>query len=171
MHSKTRQLDHHEVVRTKTSLQIVLVCDSVKSPANAGGLMRLADALGIESVYFCGETVNFESNRLKRTARSADKSVPYRTFENTLIAIDELKTNGYKLLGLELTTDSVPLQKLDISGFDKVGLVVGSERDGIHQQVLSELDLITHIEMHGENSSMNVGHAGAIALYNLINNQ
>lgn len=171
MHSKTRQLHHNEVARTNNSLKIVLVCDSIASPANAGGLLRLADALGIEAVYFCGRPVNFDSNRFKRTARSAEQSIRYKTFEDLRDALEELKMNGYQLLGLELTTDSLPLNNLNITDYDKIGLVVGNERHGIREDVLSELDLITHIEMHGQNSSMNVGHAAAIALYKLITNR
>ena len=46
-------------------------------------------------------------------------------------------------------------------------MVVGAERYGISENILNILDDCYHIEMYGQNSSMNVAQATSIALYEL----
>ena len=171
MPSQTKQLQHHEIKNAELSSSVVLVCDGVESPANAGGLIRLAEAFGVESVYFYNANINFEGNRFKRTARSADKNIRYTNHESAEELVKELSTAGFTTIGLEITTNSLPLEDLNIQPLKKIALIIGSESMGISSSLLKILDHITHIPMYGNNSSMNVGHACAIALYKLTQPQ
>ena len=166
---KTKQLNHEETQLAPQSLPFVLVCDRVNSPANAGSLFRLADALGIEHIYFCQASLNFESTRLKRTARSSEKQIAYTAVEDAETLLLQLKNEGFSCIGLELTTQSIPLETFKHQAFEKIALVLGNERHGIDQRILEQLDYLTYIPMHGKNSSMNVSQAAAIAAYQLLN--
>ena len=167
---KTEQLIHENTPFKKETFPFVLVCDGINSPANAGSLFRLADALGIAHIYFCNTTIQFDSTRLKRTASSSEKLVPYSPDADVITTLQGLKDEGYHLIGLELTTTSKPLASLNEYAFKKIALVLGHERYGICEDVLNILDHITYIPMRGKNSSMNVSQAAAIAAYQLINN-
>ena len=46
-------------------------------------------------------------------------------------------------------------------------LIIGNENHGVSDDLLRQSDIVLHIEMYGNNSSMNVTHAAAIALYEL----
>ena len=48
------QLQHHNTSFKKQEHSIILICDSVNSPANMGGLLRLADSFGVQKVIFGG---------------------------------------------------------------------------------------------------------------------
>ena len=166
---KTEQLSH-ETTQTKAPLfPFVLVCDGLSSPANAGSLFRLADALGIAHLYFCNSTINYDSTRLKRTARSSEKSIAFSEVEDIAALLSSLKAEGYTILGLELTTTSQPLKQFAAHDFEKIALVLGNERHGISDAILNLTHHSIHIPMRGKNSSMNVSQAAAITAYQLIN--
>lgn len=148
---------------------IYLVCDQVTSPANIGGLFRLADAFGIKQILFSSE-IDLSSSRLRKTARGTESKVAFKESVQLTEELIHLKMQGYVLLGLEITSTSIALQQLTISEAlktDKVALVVGSEKHGISPTILDLLDTTTHINMFGANSSMNVTQATAIALFSL----
>ncbi|MFD2827046.1 TrmH family RNA methyltransferase [Leeuwenhoekiella polynyae] len=166
---KTEQLSHETTQTEAPLLPFVLVCDGLSSPANAGSLFRLADALGIAHLYFCNSSINFESTRLKRTARSSEKSIAFSEVEDLAALLSTLKTEGYVILGLELTTTSQPLSEFATHNFEKIALVLGNERHGISDAILNLTNHSIYIPMRGKNSSMNVSQAAAIAAYQLIN--
>ena len=163
------QLHHNNSEFIKKDFRITLVCDQVNSPANIGSVFRLADSFGIEKIIFCGQDITVISKRMIRTARSTYQFVPYEENENCLEVIHSLKENSYKVIALEITDNSLSLPKLKIEPNDKIALVIGEENFGISAKVLEEVDYITHINMYGRNSSMNVAAATGIALYEITN--
>jgi tRNA G18 (ribose-2'-O)-methylase SpoU len=66
---------------------------------------------------------------------------------------------------LEITSDSIALDTLNLRSDSKILLIVGNERHGISQIVLDMVPTKVHISMFGSNSSMNVSQATGIALY------
>ena len=84
--------------------------------------------------------------------------------KNVLIT---LKGEGFKLIGLEITNTSKALNETDFTKMEKIVLVVGAERTGISPDLLKITDETVHIPIFGQNSSMNVVNALAIALYEI----
>ncbi|SEK28556.1 SpoU rRNA Methylase family protein [Aquimarina amphilecti] len=161
------QLTHETTVFIKKQFPITLICDQVNSPANIGSIFRIADSFGVEQIYFCGQDITVISKRMERTARSTHKTIPYQHQENILPLIDKLKIDGYKIIGLEITENSVPVSEKLFSPSDKIALVIGEEKLGISENVLSKVMKNIHINMYGTNSSMNVATATGIALYEI----
>lgn len=151
----------------KRKFPLVLVLDGVASPANVGSLFRLADAFHVEKLIFCGTSVDTQSNRLKRTARATVKNVIFEEHDSYEVVCMELKSSGYKIFALEIASESKPLQDFKFSEVEKLALVLGNESTGIQDNVLKLADNLVHINMFGENSSMNVTHAAAIALFEI----
>ncbi len=161
------QATHDTTTFEKQGFQIVLVLDGVSSPANIGSLFRLADAFNIEKLIFCGSKVDLKSNRLKRTARATVKNVLFEEHDNPEVVCKELRQAGYEIFALEITSESIPIQEVNFKENKKVALVLGNERNGIDRTILEMADNSLHINMFGENSSMNVTHATAIALFEI----
>ena len=107
------------------------------------------------------------NRKIMRVSRSAHKYVDYRYCQDPLVSIDQLRGLGYKIICLEITDSSVDILSFALPANSKVCLVIGSEVDGIDDSILAISDDIIHITMHGNNSSMNVGMAAAIALHRL----
>ena len=161
------QATHDSTTFKKKRFPIALVLDGISSPANMGSLFRLADAFGVEKLVFCESTVDLKSNRLKRTARATIKNVLFEERENSEVVCRELKDAGYKILALEIATGSTAIEELDLQVQEKVTLVLGNERLGVKKEILEMAHNLVHINMFGENSSMNVTHAAAIALFEI----
>jgi len=159
---------HHEVTDfTKKKFPITLICDRVNSPANIGSIFRIADSFGIEQIYFCGEDITVISKRMQRTARSTHEMIPYTQEDHILPVLDKLQSEGYTIIGLEITENSIPISNHLFPSKDKIALVIGEESLGISEEVLTKVTDNIHINMYGTNSSMNVATATGIALYEI----
>jgi len=162
------QQTHHDSVFKKKKFPIILICENISSPANIGALFRICDALGIEKIIFGNKKINLQSSRLNKTARGTHKFVPFEDSVDVVEYIQGLKEKNYQILGVEITKNSIPLYKIPNLSDKNHAVIIGNERDGISEKVLKLCDQISHIEMYGKNSSMNVAQATAIALYTIV---
>ncbi len=159
---------HHDTNRfTKKKFPITLVCDHVNSPANIGSIFRIADSFGIERIYFCGQDITVVSKRMQRTARSTYEVVPYLQTEDIKEVITKLKAEDYTILSLEITEDSIPVSEYRLEASERIALVIGEENSGVSEEILNVSKQSIHINMYGNNSSMNVATATGIALYEI----
>ncbi len=162
-----QQLKHENNRFTKKQFPITLVCDRVNSPANIGSIFRIADSFGVEKIYFCGENITVISKRMQRTARSTHEIIPYKQSEQIIDVIQLLKSDGYTILSLEITKNSIPVSEYHLTSYEKIAIIIGEENLGVSEDILESSDQIVHITMHGNNSSMNVATATGIALYEI----
>ncbi|WP_299311215.1 TrmH family RNA methyltransferase [uncultured Aquimarina sp.] len=163
----TAQLHHDNTIFVKKKFPITLVCNRVNAPANIGSIFRIADSFGIEKIYFCGEDIAVISKRMQRTARATHEIIPYEQEDQIALVIDKLQSDGYKIIGLEITQNSVPVSETHFSTDDKIALIIGDESQGISEEILIKTTKNIHINMYGTNSSMNVATATGIALYEI----
>ena len=161
------QLTHTQTSFQKKDFSIILLLDNITGEANLGSLFRLADAFGIQKIIFCGSEPNLNSNRLKRTARNTWKTVNFEFQEDSVETIKKLHLDGYRSMAIEITSESIPLQNFSLEKEENLILIAGNERHGISNEVLEICDQHLHIEMFGENSSMNVAQSVGIGLYEI----
>jgi len=161
------QLDHSAHKASAKKYSISLLVHDMIVPMNMGSLFRIADALGVEKIYLTGDSLTPPNSKINKTSRSTEKYVPFVYEKDPVSVLQRLKRSGYKILSLEITTTSMPIEKFDAYPDDKICLILGSESSGVSQQLLNESDACVHIPMLGYNSSMNVATACAIAVYEL----
>ncbi len=161
------QLEHHEVEQVIQKFPICILANDFSVPMNVGSLFRLADALGISKIYLCGSSPVPPNRKINKTARSTVKYVDYEYVEDPMTVVEQLKTDDYTIVSLEITQASVDIRQLQIAPSQKVCLIVGAESEGIRQELLDHSDQVVHIPMFGHNSSMNVATATAIALFEI----
>ncbi|MEZ4920795.1 MAG: TrmH family RNA methyltransferase [Saprospiraceae bacterium] len=159
-----KQLSHQEIQNAERRFPIVLVLDRFQSPENAGMAFRVAEGFGVERILSVGTGIELENKRLQRTARETASRIPSEWMVDAK-RVAALKEDGYVLIGLEITDQSVALSEFDFSQHKKIALVLGSERQGIAPELLKLLDYAVAIPMYGKNSSLNVISALSIALY------
>ena len=73
------------------------------------------------------------------------------------------KSNGYSIVGLEQTANSVMIQ--DYKFPEKTVLLLGKEKEGIPQEYLGLLDVCVEIPQFGVIRSLNVHVSGALCLW------
>ncbi|WP_296384440.1 TrmH family RNA methyltransferase [Winogradskyella sp.] len=161
-----KQLTHYTSNFKKQKHPIVLVCDNITNAPNIGSLFRIADAFGLEKIIFCGENVSL-GKRIKKTSRSTENYVNHQIETNIDDVIMRLKKDNYYLIALEITETSTELGKFQLDTNLPVALILGHESFGVAESVLEQMDAIVHINMFGNNSSMNVVQATSITLYEL----
>jgi len=147
---------------------IVVLSDGLRSPANIGGLFRICEAFGVEQLLFHNGNIDINSSRLKKTARETYKSVDYSICNDINGTLRDYMKKGYDIIALEVSDISIPSERIIL---DKAGvvLIIGNEQFGVSEEILAFTSKHMHIEMYGENSSMNVVQATGIALYTLVN--
>ncbi|WP_040249684.1 TrmH family RNA methyltransferase [Psychroserpens mesophilus] len=162
------QLDHYSTSFTKRTFPITLVCENVTNAPNVGSLFRTADAYGVEQLILCGEHIPL-GRKMTKTSRATEKSVNYKISENILDEVSQLKTEGYQIIALEITNKSKPIHTFKFSTKQPIALIIGDENFGVSETILHLCDNVIHVEMYGQNSSMNVVQATTVALYEISN--
>ena len=160
------QLTHYNTQFKKHTFPIVLVCDGVTNAPNMGSLFRIADAFGIEKLIFCGENI-LMGRKITKTSRATEKVVNFEISQSVSEVVNHLKNNEYQIISLEITSTSKPIHTVKFSKEKPIALIVGDENFGVSEDILNRSDSIIHIDMFGQNSSMNVVQATNIALYEM----
>ena len=89
---------------------------------------------------------------------------PMRSNSNlSRIARERLRDEGYRLVGLEQTTDSHDMHRYQFQR--KTALVIGNERTGLTPDLLKLLHDVVEIPVWGLPYSYNVATATTMALY------
>lgn len=160
------QLTHYNTNFKKQTFPITLVCDNVTNAPNIGSLFRICDAFGIEKLILCGEHIPL-GRKMTKTSRATEKSVPFEIQESASKIVQNIKDEGYKIISLEITESSKPIHSFEFSTEKPIALIIGDENFGVSEDILKISDAIIHIDMFGQNSSMNVVQATNIALYEI----
>ncbi len=158
------QLTHYNTRFKTRNFPITLVCDNVTNAPNVGSLFRIADAFGVEKIIFCGEPINI-GRKVQKTSRATEKVVNFEIKSSINDVVKELKDQGHHIISLEITSNSMPINEFVFPNDQPIALVIGDENFGISDAVLKLSNSIVHINMFGQNSSMNVVQATNIALY------
>lgn len=147
---------------------IVVVLDNIRSMHNVGSVFRTADAFLLERIALCGYTPQPPHRDIQKTALGATETVTWSYHQHTLAAVNELKSNGYKLLAVEQTSDSISLEQVSWTEPEKLALVFGNEVEGVHADVLAACDGSIEIPQLGTKHSLNISVAAGIVLWELM---
>ncbi len=104
---------------------------------------------------------------MTKTSRATEKTVDFEETAKISQTIKQLKSVGYYCIALEITSESSDLTVFQFPKQTAIALFIGAENFGVSDTVLNQVDAIIHIEMFGQNSSMNVVQATNIALYEM----
>ncbi len=141
---------------------LIVVLSPLRSNVNLSTIMRTAGCCGVTEIIATGTAkVN------KTIARDGADAVNLSVKRSIAPVLKKLKADGYKLVGLEQTTNSTPLNKYQFP--HKCVLVVGSEREGLAQESLDLLDAVVEIPVWGLPYSYNVATATSMCLYEYCN--
>lgn len=130
----------------------------MRSHVNLSHIVRTCGCFGIQRVIATG-TARLD----ERIARDGAEHVVLEIHRSLPPVLDRLKAEGYELVGLEQATGSESLFSFAFT--PRTVLVVGNERLGLEDDVLSRLDRVAEIPMAGLPHSLNAATSAAIAIY------
>ncbi len=146
----------------------VLILDQVTDPHNVGAILRSAAAFGASAVIVPDRHAPMESGVLAKSASGALEVVPYIHAGNLARALEALKGANFWLAGMDGTAQQT-LAEAKLTG--KVGIVMGSEGDGLRRLTRDNCDFLVKLPMTDRIESLNVSNAAAVALYELFRSQ
>ena len=141
----------------------VLLLDLLKDPQNVGALIRVSDAVGAHGIVIQERRSVAVTPAVVNASSGAVEHVNVAQVSNLVNAMKSLKERDIWLVGLDVGANIPPLDKTDLNM--ALGLVMGSEGEGLRRLTRDTCDLLLTLPMRGEVGSLNVATAGAIALY------
>lgn len=148
------------------SRDVVALLQSVEYPANVGSAFRIADAAHARELILTGITPTPPNPAIDKVARYKSLRLTWRYEQDPLVAIRELKKNGYQIVAIELTDDAVPYHEFDYA--QKVCFIVGHEDHGVTKATLEACDAAVFIPMYGKGLSLNVHVALGVIIFHAL---
>jgi tRNA G18 (ribose-2'-O)-methylase SpoU len=149
---------HKPLVALERPREIVVACAPMRSNVNLSRIVRVAGCSGVRRVIACGT-----AKVIDKIARDGAGTMAVEVHRTLAPVLEELKRDGYRLVGLEQTTGSENLQHFRFER--RTVLVVGNERAGLTDEVLALMHHVVEIPVYGLPYSYNVATATAMALY------
>ena len=155
-------IDILERARQKSELPFVLILDSLQDPQNFGTLLRTAEAVGIHGIVIpLARTVEVTPAVVNASSGASEHLLIAQS--NLSQAIDSLKDAETWIVGLDQHGVQMEAGSRHLRG--AVGLVVGSEGEGLHELTRKKCDILLKLPMRGEIESLNAAVAGSVSLY------
>ncbi len=155
--------DAFAVARERGERPFFLLLDLLKDPQNVGSLLRVADAVGVHGVILPQRNAVTVTPAVVNASAGAVEHLNIIRVPNLVNVMKSLKAQDVWLVGLEAGVDIPPLghTELDMA----LGLVLGSEGQGMRRLVRDNCDMLLSLPMRGQVASLNVATVGSIALY------
>jgi 23S rRNA (guanosine2251-2'-O)-methyltransferase len=155
-------VDILEYANQKDEPPFVLLLDSLNDPQNFGTLLRTAEAIGLHGVIIpLAHTVEVTPAVVNASSGATEHLLIARS--NLAQVIDVLKEAEVWIVGLDQAGTPMEANSRHLRG--ALGLVVGSEGEGIRPLVRSRCDIVLQLPMRGNIESLNAAVAGSVALY------
>ncbi len=148
-------------------IPICIILDNVRSLHNVGSAFRTADAFRVEKIYLTGITGTPPHREIHKTALGATESVDWEYVEKTEILVRQLKDKGYKIVVIEQTNASVPLQTFTPARNAKLSLIFGNEINGVTEEAIELADVALEIPQSGTKHSLNISVCIGIVVWDI----
>lgn len=145
-----------------------VILDHLEDPHNLGAIIRTCEAAKVDAIIMPKDRQAQVNSTVMKTSAGTLDNVSIVTVTNLVSTIDELKKNGFWIVGTALE-DSVDYRSIDYSG--KIALVIGNEGSGMSKLVKNACDFIAKIPMYGKTNSLNASVAAGIMIYEVIRNR
>ena len=141
---------------------LLMALDGITDPHNLGAIVRSAEALGAHGLVLPQRRSAGLTGSVAKVAAGALEHLPVARVVNLNRALDSLKNEGYRVIGLA-GEGSVALSEADLDG--PLVVVTGSEGDGLSMLTRKHCDQLVRIPIRGATPSLNASVATAMVLY------
>ncbi len=140
----------------------VLALDRITDVRNFGAIARTAECEGVDAILIPAKgSVQVTADAIKTSAGALNRIKVCKT-DNLKDSLFYIQQCGLRLVACT-EKSSVPLYETNLRG--PVAVIMGSEKDGISNDLINMADISCKIPMRGEIASLNVGVATGMVLY------
>ncbi len=155
-----------ELAHRRREAPLLLLLDLLQDVHNVGSLIRTAEAVGVHGVILQGRRAAGITPAVVNTSAGAVEHMLVAQVTNLTRTIEHLKSEELWIAGLEGVYGAKPYTEADLTV--PIGLVVGSEGNGLRRLVRERCDLLLALPMRGQINSLNAAVAGSVALYEAL---
>lgn len=141
----------------------ILLIDQITHPGNLGTIIRSAVAFNVDTIVLNNSVDVYNPKVIQSTQGMIfHLNIIKRPIKDFIV---ELKQQNYQIIGTDVK-DGTDLREVKTE--EKRAVLIGSEGDGVNDELLKICDIKVNIKMNKNCESLNVGVAAGIILYNLM---
>lgn len=142
----------------------LVLLDGVEDPHNLGSILRTANQVGAHGVIIPKRRAVGLTAAVARASAGAINYTPVAKVANLVKTMEELKKRGLWFACSDMGGEVMYRQNLT----GPIGLVMGSEGEGVSRLVREHCDFSVGIPMRGDIDSLNVSVAMAVLSYEVL---
>ena len=142
----------------------LILLDGIEDPHNLGAIIRTANLAGAHGVIIPKRRAVGLTATVAKTSAGALNYTPVAKVTNLTATMEQLKKEGLWFVCADMGGEL--MYRLNLKG--PIGLVVGSEGDGVSKLVKEHCDMIAGIPMKGDIDSLNASVAAGILTYEIV---
>ncbi len=150
--------------REKGEPPFIFLLDNIEDPHNLGAIIRTANLAGAHGVIIPKNRAVGLTAVVARTSAGALNYTPVAKVTNLAKTIEDLKKEGLWFVCADM--DGTTMYDLNLKG--PIGLVIGSEGEGVGRLVREKCDMVASIPMKGDIDSLNASVAAGILAYEIV---
>jgi 23S rRNA (guanosine2251-2'-O)-methyltransferase len=144
---------------------LLLVLDRITDVRNFGAIARTAECAGVHGIVIpLKESAAIHSDSIKTSAGALFK-IPVCRVHSLKKAVEYMQESGLQVIGCSEKNDE-SMYTVDYTV--PTAVVLGSEEDGISNELMRILDRFAKIPLKGEIESLNVSVAAGVVLYEAV---
>ena len=142
----------------------IIVLDDIEDPHNLGAIIRTANQAGAHGVIIPKRHAVGLTATVARTSAGAINYTPVAKVTNISRTIEELKEKGIWFACADMSGEL--MYNCNLTG--AIGLVIGSEGNGVSRLVKEKCDFVVKIPMFGQIDSLNASVAAGVLSYEIV---
>jgi 23S rRNA (guanosine2251-2'-O)-methyltransferase len=144
---------------------LVLVLEHLQDPVNLGGLLRSAEAAGVDGVVFPERGAAPLTPSAVKASAGASEHLAIAPVASLGQALSVLSERGLRLVAAD---QDAPVLAWEADLHGPLAVVVGSEGSGLSGAMRRRCDLLVRFPMSGRVGSLNAAVAGALLLFEVV---
>ena len=142
----------------------LILLDNIEDPHNLGAIIRTANLAGAHGVIIPKRRAAGLTAVVAKTSAGALHYTPVAKVTNLVKTMEDLKEQGLWFVCADM--DGERMYDLNLKG--PIGLVIGSEGEGVGRLVKETCDFVASIPMKGQISSLNASVAAGVLAYEIV---
>ena len=143
----------------------ILILDNIQDPGNLGTIIRSAVAFNFDTIVLSPGTVDLYNPKVVRSTQGMMFHINIIVKEPVSF-INELKNEGYKIVGTKVTNG---VDVRDSKTYSHFALIIGNEGKGMSEELSELCDEYLYIKMNDQCESLNAAVAASILMYEISN--
>lgn len=140
----------------------IIVLDRITDVRNFGAIARTAECMGADAILIPSKGSALVTADAVKASSGALHRIKVCKTDSLKSALFYMQQSGIRIIAITEKTQ-VSLNGINLRG--SVAMVMGSEEDGISNDLINLADVRVRIPMNGEVSSLNVGVAAGIVMF------